>query len=94
MKGQHSFSTPKTMVKKRPKNSLFAGGQKTLSEYASSSTIHGISYVFEQSQPIIERLIWLVIFAIGTFLAVNMSYEGYKDWKSNQVLTSLKTTGK
>ena len=81
------------MVKKRSKNSLFTGGRKTLSEYASSSTIHGISYVFEISQPIIERLIWLIL-AIGTFLAVQMSYEGYKDWKNNQVLTTLKTTGK
>ena len=82
------------MVKKRPKTSLFKGGQKTLSEYASVSTIHGISYVFDASQPILDRLIWLIIFAIGTFLAGYMSYEGYDQWKNNQVLTSLKTTGK
>ena len=41
-----------------------------------------------------ERLIWLIIFAFGTFLAGYMSYEGYDQWKNNQVLTSLKTTGK
>ena len=82
------------MAKERPKNSLFKGGQKTLSDYASVATIHGISYVFEKSQPIIERLIWLIIFASGIFLAGYMSYEGYDQWKNNQVLTSLKTTGK
>ena len=82
------------MVKKRPKTPLLKGGQKTLTEYANVSTIHGISYVFEASQPILDRLIWLVIFAIGTFLAGYMSYEGYDQWKDNQVLTSLKTTGK
>ena len=81
------------MVKKRPKTSLLKGGKKTLSEYASVSTIHGILYIFEASQPILERLIWLIIFAIGTFLAGFMSFEGYEQWKNNQVLTSLKTTG-
>ena len=81
------------MVKKRPKTSLLKGGKKTLSEYASVSTIHGILYIFEASQPFIERLIWLIIFAIGTFLAGFMSFEGYEQWKNNQVLTSLKTTG-
>ena len=82
------------MAKKRPKNSLLKAGQKTLSDYASVATIHGISYVFEKSLPIIERLIWIIIFAFGTFLAVFMSYEGYDQWNRNQVLTSLKTTGK
>ena len=82
------------MVKKRPKNSLLNGGEKTVSDYASVATIHGISYVIEKSLPIIERLIWLSIFALGIFLAGYMSYEGYVQWKNNQVLTSLKTTGK
>ena len=82
------------MAKKRPKPSFLKGGQKTLSDYASVATIHGISYVFQKSQPIIERLIWLIIFASGIFLAGYMSYEGYDQWKNNQVLTSLKTTGK
>ena len=83
----------RNMVKNTPKGSLLRSGQKTLSEYASVATIHGISYVFEKSQPIIERLIWLIIFAIGTFLAGYMSYEGFVQWKGNQVLTSLKTAG-
>ena len=87
-------SLSKNMAKKRPKPSFIKGGQKTLSDYASVATIHGISYVFKKSQPIMERLIWLMIFAFGTFLAGYMSYEGYDQWKNNQVLTSLKTTGK
>ena len=87
------LSLSENMAKKRPKNSLLNGGQKTLSDYANVATIHGISYVFEKSQPIIERLIWLIIFVSGIFLAGYMSHEGYEQWKSNQVLTSLKTAG-
>ena len=38
---------------------------KTLKEYSSSSTTHGIAYVFENDRLIIERVLWIIVVIIA-----------------------------
>ncbi len=66
----------------------------TLYDYASATTAHGISYVFDRSIFIAERLLWFVVTALFVALAIYWSVDVYKTWKENPVLTSVKTTGK
>ena len=62
-----------------------------LKNYASNSTVHGINYVFDESLPILERFLWLVIvFGLGC-VAMYLVYESYNAWQDNQVITTLKT---
>ena len=41
----------------------------------------------------LERVIWLLILAIFTSLALYWSYDVFDQWQAYPVLTSVKTTG-
>ena len=83
------------------KTSRFQEGSKmgryfyeTLKEYADSTTIHGISYIFKNGISILERIIWMAAVVTGTILAIYLSSISYIDWEGSQVTTTLLTTGK
>ena len=65
----------------------------TLKQYASVSTAHGISYIFEDGRFFIERIIWAAVVIAALAFAICMSISAFHNWKDNPVLTSVKTTG-
>lgn len=67
--------------------------KSTVKDFASSTTIHGITYIFDAAIKILDRLFWILVVACGVFLAVLLSYQAWDDWKSNPVLTSVSSTG-
>ena len=67
--------------------------KKTLKEFASSTTIHGIQYIFDENVLIFEKVVWLVIFTIFSILGIHWSWENFIQWQDNPMLTSIKTTG-
>ena len=67
---------------------------ETLKEYADSTTIHGISYIFQSGLSILERLIWISSVLIGIFFAIYMSSFAYLDWQESPVTTTVSSTGK
>lgn len=66
---------------------------RTLKEYSSSSTTHGIFYVFEDDRLFIERIFWVVIVLGAIYIAASLSINAYVSWQENPVLTSVGTTG-
>ena len=67
---------------------------KSLEDYASNATVHGISYVFDKTTSVVERFIWfIIVFAFGC-IAILLVYKSYTDWQENQVITTLKTVAK
>ena len=39
--------------------------EKTVREYAASSSAHGISYIFEENRVGVERLFWVVVVGVA-----------------------------
>ena len=66
----------------------------TVTQYAKSTSVHGIAYIFDETASLVEKLLWLVIFAIATFFAISFSTEIYHQWQNDPVFTYLNTTGK
>ena len=69
-------------------------GKNTITQYAKSTSVHGIAYIFDETASLVEKLLWLVIFAISTFFAISFSTEIYHQWQNDPVFTYLNTTGK
>ena len=66
---------------------------KTLYEYASVCTPHGIFYIFESDRLILERTFWVLAVCIFTGFAIAWSVSAYENWQENPILTSVATTG-
>ena len=73
--------------------SFSRAGKQTVLEYAANSTIAGISYIFDGTLLILERLLWLLAFGVLVILSVKWSLDAYNQWQESPVLTSVKTTG-
>ena len=54
----------------------------TTFQFGSSTTIHGIAYIFDQGIQACDRLLWLILVCFGAGLAIHMSHEAWTDWKS------------
>ena len=67
---------------------------EALKEYADSTTIHGISYIFKNGISILERLIWIAAVVTGIFFAIYLSTFSYVDWQNSPVTTTVLTTAK
>lgn len=52
-----------------------------MAEYADNATVHGISYVFEEGQSVLERLLWTVVMSLAVFAAIWFSAQAYINWK-------------
>ena len=67
--------------------------QKTLTDFAENTTIHGIGYIFNDLIPFIERCLWAVVFGFFAILAIYWSADIAVQWQADPVLTSVKSTG-
>ena len=58
---------------------------KTIKEYASRSSIHGIGYIFDRELGIFDRVLWLL--AVVAFLAVaaKITNNFWSQWREEQV---------
>ena len=79
---------------KSQKMALTKVGKNSITQYAKSTTIHGIAYIFDEGASLLEKFLWLIIFALAAFFAISFSLEAYQQWQDDPVLTTLKTTGK
>ena len=66
---------------------------KTIFEYASVCTPHGIFYIFESGRLLFERALWIIVVCIFTGYAISWSISAYHHWQENPILTSVATTG-
>ena len=67
---------------------------KNLEEYASRSSVHGISYVFDKTAFLFDHFIWfLIVFAFGC-VAIFMVHQSYTEWQNDQVIMTVKTVAK
>ena len=67
---------------------------RRLEEYANHSTVHGISYIFDKSIGIVDRVLWLIIVICSLCMVLGMINSSYNSWQENQVITTLKSTTK
>ena len=65
----------------------------TIHEFASSTTIHGISYIFDIALKAIDHVLWFLVVCFGAGVAVYMSLDAWNTWKEAPVLTSVSSTG-
>ena len=79
--------------KKRGDPKPFKAARDTVYEFAGSTTVHGIAYIFDTALLAFERAIWLVAVIAFAGLAIYWSSDTWKTWKDNQVITSVKSTG-
>ena len=67
--------------------------KNTTYEFAGSTTIHGIAYIFDKAILVLERLLWFMVVGAFAGLAIYWSYDAWRTWKESPVLTSVKSTG-
>ena len=75
------------MAQKR-KNPL----KSTLHGYASVTTIHGISYVFEEKRPL-DRVFWVAVVLLALGMVIHLSTNSYLNWQEDPVITSIGNAG-
>ena len=67
---------------------------QTIKDYASQSSIHGISYIFDQKISTWERALWLIVVIAFLILATHLTLDTWTQWQEEQVVTTLKNTAK
>ena len=65
----------------------------TVNEYASSSSAHGIAYIFDNALKAFDRILWILAVCLGIGFAIILSLKAWIDWKDSPVLTSVSSTG-
>ena len=63
-------------------------------EYADVSSIHGIRYILDRESHWCDRIVWLLVVLVTTFLAIFASVSIYKSWKESPVLITIGTSEK
>ena len=66
----------------------------TVHDYAAASSIHGVTYVFDRTLMIVERVLWTLVCIFFISLAIYWILDAYNNWTENPVITSVQTTGK
>lgn len=59
------------------------------SQYCDNSTIHGVNYMSDRTRPIIERLSWLVAFALCVYGCGYLINSSWKQWEENPILINF-----
>ena len=58
---------------------------QTTEEYASRSSIHGISYVFDRDFNLVDRLLWLFVVLALLLTAGMFTLNFWSQWRDEQV---------
>ena len=59
---------------------------QTTEEYASRSSIHGISYIFDKELSIVDRLLWLFMVVAFLGVAAALTWNLWSQWRNEQVI--------
>ena len=59
---------------------------QTTEEYASRSSIHGISYIFDKELSIVDRLLWLFMVLAFLGVAAALTWNLWSQWRNEQVI--------
>ena len=62
---------------------------QTTEEYASRSSIHGISYIFDRDLSIVDRLLWLFLVIAFAGVAAALTWNLWIQWRNEQVVTFI-----
>ena len=71
------------------KKPLKIGLASTAKEFTQSSSVHGIGYIFSKGIPLVDRIIWALLFLGSLFLAIYMSTDAYLEWQAKPTITTL-----
>ena len=63
----------------------------TTKNYSSTTTIHGISYLFSNKISGLERLLWVIVVILAMFFTTFQVVKLYKEWQAKPVITTLDT---
>ena len=66
--------------------------KSTLHGYASVTTIHGISYLFEEKRPL-DRVFWISVVLLALGMVIHLSTNSYLNWQEDPVITSIGNAG-
>lgn len=81
------------MVNQAAKRQESIALEAILREYVQTSTIAGLHYAFDRTQPKFGQALWLVIVVILTAIGIFSSVQSYIDWDDDQVVTTISSTG-
>ena len=59
---------------------------KTAEDYASHTTIHGVSYAFDKDLSVLGRILWALIVVALLALATYLTFNTWEDWRDDQVI--------
>ena len=65
---------------------------KSVKEYSQATTIHGISYLFENRLILYEKALWFLFVTLALIFAVLSSLSSYQKWVDEPILTSVSNT--
>ena len=71
------------------KKPLKIGLASTAKEFTQNSSVHGIGYIFSKGIPLVDRIIWALLFLGSLFLAIYMSTDAYLEWQGKPTITTL-----
>ena len=71
------------------KKPLKIGLASTAKEFTQNSSVHGIGYIFSKGIPLVDRIIWALLFLGSLFLAIYMSTDAYLEWQAKPTITTL-----
>ena len=77
----HAKTLKKVMKKTLKKSAL----TQTVEDYASRSSIHGISYVFDRELNIFDRLLWLLVVFASLAITTAFTWNFWTQWREDQV---------
>ena len=62
---------------------------KTTQEYASRSSIHGITYIFDKELSPVDRLLWLFFLLAFLVVAAALTWNFWSQWRNEQVTKDI-----
>ena len=77
--------------KRRPKLSVRKKALPLAKEFASTTTIHGVSYITSRDHPKVGRVLWAVVVVLAILCTTFQMVSLYNQWKIKPVITSLET---
>ena len=58
---------------------------QTVREYASHTSIHGISYIFDRELTYFDRFLWLLLTGAFLGLSITLTWNTWTQWREEQV---------